>query len=167
MESDPRAQRLVDMVDRYQAQLLRLCYLILHDTMLAEDAVQETFLKAYRAMGRFRGDCQEKTWLMRIAINTCRDMRRSAWLRHTDRSVTPEMLPPASVPFEQEDEDLLMTVMALPVKLREAVLLYYFEDMRVKEVAAALGVTPSTVTNRLQRAAKALRTALERGNDRG
>ena len=92
MESDPRAQRLVDMVDRYQAQLLRLCYLVLHDTMLAEDAVQETFLKAYRAMGRFRGDCQEKTWLMRIAINTCRDMRRSAWLRHTDRSVFFTML---------------------------------------------------------------------------
>ena len=68
MESDPRAQRLVDMVDRYQAQLLRLCYLILRDTMLSEDAVQETFLKAYRAMGRFRGDCQEKTWLMRIAF---------------------------------------------------------------------------------------------------
>ena len=52
------------------------CFACLNDEALAEDAVQETFLKAYRALDRFRGDAEEKTWLLRIAINTCRDLRR-------------------------------------------------------------------------------------------
>ena len=67
-------QRLVRLVEHYQTDLLRLCYIQLHDTALAEDAVQETFIKAYRSFPSFRGDCSEKTWLMRIAVNTCRDM---------------------------------------------------------------------------------------------
>lgn len=74
-ESD-RERALVDMVERYQTPLRRMCCAILHDAALSEDAVQETFLKAYRAIDGFRGECGEKTWLMRIAINTCRDMRR-------------------------------------------------------------------------------------------
>ena len=56
-----------------------MCYAMLRDAEQAKDAVQETFVKAYRAMDDWRGACSEKTWLTRIAVNTCRDMRRSAW----------------------------------------------------------------------------------------
>lgn len=77
-EGGRHEQTLNRLVERYQTDLLRMCYLNLRDAELARDAVQETFLKAYRSMEHFRGDCQEKTWLMRIAINTCRDMRRCA-----------------------------------------------------------------------------------------
>ena len=56
--------------------LLRLCFLYLHDRQLAEDAVQETFLRAYRGYGRFRGDSNEKTWLTRIAVNLCKSALR-------------------------------------------------------------------------------------------
>ena len=86
-------QRLTRLVRQYQTDLLRICYIQLHDTALAEDAVQETYLKAYRSMPAFRGDCSEKTWLMRIAVNVCRDMLRSAWFRHLDRRITLEQLP--------------------------------------------------------------------------
>ena len=54
-------QRLTRLVGQYQTDLLRVCYIQLHDTALAEDAVQETYLKAYRSMSAFRGDCSEKT----------------------------------------------------------------------------------------------------------
>ena len=89
-------QRLTRLVRQYQTDLLRICYIQLHDTALAEDAVQETYLKAYRSMPAFRGDCSEKTWLMRIAVNVCRDMLRSAWFRHLDRRITLEQLPELS-----------------------------------------------------------------------
>ena len=95
-----REQQLCRMVNQYQTSLLRLCYMQLNDKALAEDAVQETFLKAYKGMEAFRADSTEKTWLMRIAVNTCRDMLRSAWLRHLDRRVTPEQLPEPAAPPE-------------------------------------------------------------------
>ena len=162
-----REQALRHLVEQYQVDLLRMCYLYLHDAALAEDAVQETFLKAYRAIDGYRGECADKTWLTRIAINTCRDMQRSAWFRHMDRSITPDMLPAASIPFEEEDEALLLSVMELPVKLRETVLLYFYQDMSVKEIASSLGLASPTVSNRLNRAKKKLRTALERRHFHG
>ena len=101
------AQTLNRFAEQYQTELLRMCCLYLRDAELAKDAVQETYLKAYRALDSFRGECAEKTWLLRIAINTCRDMRRSAWFRHIDRRVTPDMLPTAFHPFEEADEEWL------------------------------------------------------------
>ena len=56
--------------------LLRLCFLYLHDRQLAEDAVQETFVRAWRAYGRFRQDSRDKTWLTRIAVNVCKSALR-------------------------------------------------------------------------------------------
>ena len=69
------------LMESYGTAMLRMCYLSLQDVMLAEDAVQDSFLKAYQKWDTFRGECSEKTWLMRIAINTCRDYRRRAWFR--------------------------------------------------------------------------------------
>lgn len=58
------------MNDEHQTALLRMCYLYLHDVQLAEDAVQETFIKAARTLDKFRGESSVKTWLTRIAMRT-------------------------------------------------------------------------------------------------
>ena len=86
---DDAEKRLEALMNAYGTQLKRLCCLYLRDAALAEDAVQETFLKAWRAMGKFRGECSEKTWLTRIAVNVCRDMQRTAWFRRLDRRIVP------------------------------------------------------------------------------
>lgn len=150
------------MVDEYQLPLLRLCWLYLHDRQLAEDAVQETFIKAARSLHSFRGESSEKTWLTRIAIRTCCDMRRSAWLRHIDSRVTPDMLPEAAHPQQPEDLELSLAVMNLPDKLKEAIILYYYHDMSTQEIALALGISQPTVSNRLKRAREKLKKQLER-----
>lgn len=162
-----REQTLYRLVDEYQTALLRMCYVYLHDTALAEDAVQETYLKAYKALDTFRGESSEKTWLMRIAINTCRDMLRSTWFRHLDRRVTPEDLPDTTLQPQAEDLDLTLAVMQLPAKFKEVVLLYYYQDMTTTEIANALGVSQSTVSARLKRARSKLRMMLERGRSHG
>ncbi len=159
-----RDQALCQLVERHQTALLRMCYLYLHDQALAEDAVQETFLKAYKAIHTFRGECREKTWLMRIAINTCRDMRRSGWFRYVDRHVTPELLPEASAGFTEKDEEVTLAIMRLPGRCRETVMLRFYEQMSVAEIAQALNVTTATVSSQLHRAKKKLRSALERGS---
>ena len=158
------------MVSQYQRQLLHMCAMILHDASAAEDAVQETFLKAYRALPRFRGECSEKTWLMRIAMNTCRDMTRSAWFRHNDRRITPEELPlPAREGvYDDRKEELAQAIMKLPRKYRDALLLCYYQDMTQEEAAQALDVSPSSVSKRLKHAREKLRGLLEGGqNDEG
>ena len=157
-----RDQTLIRMVNEYQLTLKNLCYMMLHDEALAEDAVQETFIKAYKGLARFRGDCGEKTWLMRIAVNVCRDLQRSGWFRHVDRRVSPDMMPDtARAPSEDDSEALALAIAALPGKYKEAVLLRYYQDMSIKEVAQTLGIAPSSVVNRLKRAEKKLRIELE------
>lgn len=138
-----------------------MCRLILRDHTAAEDAMQETFLKAYRGLSAFRGDASEKTWLTSIALNVCRDMRKSAWFRHTEKRVTPEELP---IPAPQQDEDVLALAQAiarLPEKQRVAVLLYYYQDMTLQETASLLKTTPSNISKRLARARDILRKELE------
>ena len=66
-----RDQTIERLITQYQTSLLRLCYVQLQDQALAEDAVQETFLKAYKGFDSFRGDSSEKTWLTRIADQNC------------------------------------------------------------------------------------------------
>ena len=65
-----KEQILTRLVEQYQLQLLKMCRMYLPDSTSAEDAVQETFIKAYKALSSFRGECSEKTWLMCIALNT-------------------------------------------------------------------------------------------------
>lgn len=152
---------ILQMVETHQTPLMRLCYLYLHDVQLAEDAVQETFIKAARTLDKFRGEASMKTWLTSIAMRTCCDMRRSFWFRRMDRRVTPEMLPdPVQSPLEEETA-LTVAVMNLPQKEREVILLYYYQDMNVNEIARTLGVTQPTVSYRLKRAREKLRQELE------
>ena len=161
-DPDSRLDQTIEkLILQYQTPLLRLCFIQLQDRALAEDAVQETFLKAYKSFAQFRGECSEKTWLTRIAVNTCRDFQRGGWFRHTDRRVTPEMLPIGEVQPETEDLDLSLAVMKLPRKLREAILLYYYQDMSTEEIAEALGIAQSSVSSRLQRSREKLRKLLE------
>lgn len=158
---DSAEERLERMVSLYQLPLLRLCCAYLRDAELARGAVQETFLKACRSMDRFREAASEKTWLCRIAINTCKDMRKAAWFRHEDRSVSLDRLPPPAAPAADADLRLAREIMALPGKLKEAALLCWLQGMTYEEAAVALGITHQAVAGRLNRARKKLRGALE------
>lgn len=156
-----REMSIRQMIDEHQTALLRMCYLYLHDVQLAEDAVQETFVKAFRAWDSFRGESSPRTWLTRIAMRTCMDMRRGFWFRLVDRRVTPDMLPDRAQEAEGGESALTLAVMNLPKKEREVILLYYYQDMTMNEIADTLDVTQPTVSYRLRRAREKLRAELE------
>lgn len=154
-------EAIARLMEQYGSRLLRMCALQLRDGHLAQDAVQETFLRAYRHWGDFRGDASEITWLSRIALNICRDMKRSAWLRHWKNRIDPDRLPEIPAPFTFPDDTVLSAVMDLPDRYRAAVLLRYYQGMKLKETAAALGISDGAVRKRLRHANVLLRERLK------
>ena len=161
MEDNSREAWLESAMERWEESLMRMCFSYLGDVTLAEDAVQETFLKAWRGYERFRGQANEKTWLMRIAINTCKDVRRSAWFRHIDRYAALESLPEPHTPFSPVDDTVTKAVIGLRPKYREVVLLRWYQDMSSNEVAQVLNLPKSTVYNRLKKAYSLLQKEME------
>ena len=161
MDQDQRKEWLNSLVTRWEKPLLRLCFAFLCDTALAEDAVQETFFKAWKNIDRFRADSSEKTWLTRIAVNTCKDLRKSAWVRNTDRSVTPDLLPEGSVPFDERDDTVTRAVLSLPPKLKDVTLLHWYQGMTLDEIVRVLRLPRSTVNYRLKKAKAMLKEQLE------
>ena len=140
------------LVAQYQTPLRRMCFVILRDEELAKDAVQDTFFKAYKNIAAFRRECSEKTWLMKIAINTCRDVKRSAWFRLL------------IVQTSEESVELTIAIMKLPPKLKEVIILYYYQQMTTREVADVLNIPQSTVSTRLRKAKEKLKFLLEGGD---
>lgn len=147
------------LMRQHGSRLLRLCAMNLRDASLAQDAVQDTFLKAFRHFDQFRGDAEALTWLTAIAINVCRDYRRAAWFRHVDRHA--DDLPEQATPFPFPDNTVITEVMNLPDKYREVILLRYYQDMKQKDVAAALHLSDRAVRQRLHKANAILRERLK------
>jgi RNA polymerase sigma-70 factor (ECF subfamily) len=161
MTDAERETALIRMMEQYRTQLIRLAYLYLGDLALAEDAVQETFLKAYAHMNSFHGDSSEKTWLIRISINTCKDIRRGAWLRWMKRTVSLDAAPEPGQEDCYHDDTVLQAVMQLPEKDKQVILLRYYQEMKVSEIACVLKIPESNATSRLRRARDRLQKSLE------
>lgn len=149
-----------EMIARYGDGILRLCLLYLGDRQLAEDAFQETFVKAWRRQGTFRGESSEKTWLSRIAVNTCRDTLRRGWFRMMKKSEPIESLFALAAPQAEVHADVRDAVLALPGKYREMIVLYYDQEMTLSEIAEATGMSVNSVSTRLRRARALLKKAL-------
>lgn len=157
-----REETLRRLMILYKSDLMRLSYVYLKDAALAEDAVQETFIKAYQSLDRFRGASSEATWLSRIAINTCKDMKRGSWFRLFDRRVTPDQLPEPIQSFLTEEDGWLMEdILHLPDREKDVVLMYYYQGMGVQEIGEALNLRVSSVSKRVEKARRRLRGMLE------
>ena len=158
-----REEQLERLVTLYEKEMLKLCFVYLRDMELARDALQESFLKAYRRFDSYRGAASEKTWLTSIVINTCKDIRRTAWFRSMRTAVTPDSLPVSVPPPGESRMDLMAAIMKLPVKNREVVLLKYQQGMNNEEIARLLHLTPMAVSKRMHQAYDKLKIFLEEG----
>lgn len=155
---------LEQMMNAYGAYIARTCYIYLKDWALAEDATQEVFIKAYKHNEEFRKESSQKTWLTSIAINVCKNYVRTSWFRKVQIGI--EKVETYST-LEGElinqigQSDLLKQVMDLALKYREVILLYYYQDFKVNEIANILGIGESSVKMRLTRARKKLKDDFE------
>lgn len=161
--ADSPEDTLRRLMAEHEIPLRRLCCIYLRDEQLAADAVQETFLKAYLALDRFRGEASEKTWLTRIALNVCHSMRRSGWMRFIDRRVTLDKLPESAAASDYGMAELTLDVMRLPPKLLDVVLLHDYQGFTVREAGEMLGIPYQTVISRLKTAHTRLQIELKGG----
>ena len=139
------------MIDTYGDDMLRLCLLYLGERQLAEDAFQTALIRAWRSMPGFRGESSVKTWLSRITVNVCRDTLRSGWFRMRKASVSIDALTDLAAEPSAQDGEVTQAVLALPGRYREIIVLYYFEDMTLREIADALRIPINTASTRLRR----------------
>src|SRR4051794_34182129 len=148
------------IVARYRRPLLRYCGGILTGGR-AEDAVQQTFVKAYDAMRRDHGELKLRPWLYRIAHNTALNGLRDKSLR--DQPLDPQLdgveRPDQAAERHQGVREVLAAVQALPTRQRDAIVLRELEGRSYEEIAGALGVTGGAVRQLLSRARTSLRTA--------
>lgn len=162
---DERARELTRIMRAYGDGIKRLCRVYLASRDAAEDAAQETFIKAYEHIDKLLSGeiANEKAWLARIAVNNCRSVLRSPLTRLFDRRRSIEELPLAAPPAGDDRLALTQAVMALPVKYRELILLHYYQDINLRACANILGISAATASRRLAKAQEALRDSLERG----
>ena len=156
-----KEQELLQLMAEHKTSLMRIAYMYLGDEALAEDAVQDTFIKAYTHMDRFRDESSKKTWLTRIIINTCKDVRKSAWFRNRARTTTLYAVPDQGKADTYSDDTVLQAVMNLSEKDKQVILLRFYQEMTVPEIAKVLRIPVATATSRLNRAKAHLRESLK------
>lgn len=157
-------EKMETLIDLYGTHLLRLCTLYLKDVALAEDALQDTFVKAWEKYDTFMGKASDKTWLTSIAVNVCKNYLRSPWNRRINVSELTHIIGQAEDPYSRVDShmDVMNAVLALKEKYRIVILLYYYEEMSVKEIACMLSCKEATVMTRLSRAREYLAKSIKK-----
>jgi len=158
------------LVIKYQHKIIQLVNRYVKDPSEAQDVAQEAFIKAYRALGNFRGDSAFYTWLYRIAINTAKNYLVSRSRRSSDYQVDVQdaeaienapqlqgMETPERLLLNQEIIDTIKTAIdKLPEEMRTAIMLREFEGMSYEEIAEAMDCPVGTVRSRIFRAREAI-----------
>lgn len=162
-EIEDKEHVIEQLMTLYTEKVYLLAFSFVKDQGLAEDISQEVFLKAYKYLDRFRGEASIKSWIYRITVNTAKDfltkkgfkqlLLHNSFLENFKKDKSSE-----AIYLEADrNEKLILSILALPAKYREVIVLHYFHDLKVNEVAAALEIKQNTVKTRLARGRKLLK----------
>ncbi|RAT98836.1 sigma-70 family RNA polymerase sigma factor [Brevibacillus sp. Leaf182] len=154
-----------EMIRDYLKKVLRLVYLMVKDRSLAEDITQEVFLLAYKNLGKFRQESSMQTWVYRIAVNEAKKHLRSWSFRHLffKSEVDIEVVEGAESAVLQNDlrTRFAHLVMKLPNSYRQLIVLHYYEELSVEEIAVILEMTTGAVYTKMHRARQKLKALME------
>lgn len=155
------------LVRQYGTMVLRQAYFYLKDRQKAEDVCQEVYLRMYKKQPQLPDEQSEKAYLLRVTINLCKDVLKSAWHRRVTPMMEgydaphPQNGPEAEAVANEEKQLLYDAVLALPAIYKDVVLLFYYHDMPTGEIAKVLKIPEVTVRTRLMRARTRLGAALK------
>lgn len=156
----------IELLDNYGNRLLKTCYLILKDEKDAEDIVQDTFLKVFKHIDSFMENSSLYTWVYRIALNLCKDKLKS----RKDFIIYEDIIESKETVEEQvfgsiDREILKRKLFSLNHIYKEILILFYFEELSIKEIGEILEEKEGTVKSRLSRGRVLLKEAIEKGGE--
>ncbi|MDA1816564.1 sigma-70 family RNA polymerase sigma factor [Bacillus cereus] len=167
-EIEDKEDLIDEIMNKYGQEVLQFVYSYVNNKEVAEDVTQDIFVKCYKSLHTYKGNSNLKTWLWRIAINHCKDYLKSWYNKKvivTEDDFTYMESQKESV--EQiviqnaEDSRLASAVMSLPIKYREVIYLFYYEELSIKEIATVIEVKGNTIKTRLKKAKELLKKGLE------
>ena len=157
-----------EIMNQYGQEILQLAYSYVNNKAIAEDLTQDIFVKCYKNLHTYSGNSKLRTWLWRIAINHCKDFHRSWYTKNVviageemPSNSTKKELVEQAVIQKEEDDELIAAIMKLPIKYREVIYLFYYEELPLKEIALVTDTGLNTVKTRLRRAKELLKEELE------
>lgn len=168
---DEEALRM--LMEAYGDRLHRTAFLLLKDLQAAEEAVQDTFIQAYRKIGQLQDRDKLSGWLLRILLNRCR-MKQRTWswrnllpdMRAERDTETPEPGPEQALLLAHRQQSLHEAIGRLDYKYREVITLYYYHELSIAAITEQLNANENTIKARLARGRRLLRTILE-ANEEG
>lgn len=144
-----------EIVRDYSDMIFRIAYQNLKNKSDCEDAIQEVFMKLIK-QATFTDKQHMKAWIIRVTINLCKDLNKSAWYRKTEPLNE-------DIPFTKEDKEILDEISRLSNDYRNVIYLYYFEKYTISEIAKILDKKENTISSQLTRAKKKLKNILLEG----
>ena len=161
---DGDTQAFGELVNRHQQMVYNLAYRFMRDPLLAEDVAQDAFIKAFRLLAGFRGDCHFSTWMYRVTANVC-----LSEIERRKKRAEVELLPAhekqhSQPPLDQLDLPEMMNqcVDKLPARYANIVTLYYLKEVPYEDIAKAMRIPIGTLKTWMHRARAQLRGILER-----
>ncbi|WP_066306769.1 sigma-70 family RNA polymerase sigma factor [Bacillus sp. FJAT-29814] len=168
IETEDKEVLIDEIMSRYGQEILQLVYSYVKNRAAAEDLTQDIFMKCYNSLHTYSGKSKLRTWLWRIAINHCKDYLKSWYSKNVIiteedplHSETKKEMVEQTVIQKEEDVELITAIMKLPIKYREVIYLYYYEELLINEIAVLTDVSGNTVKTRLRRAKELLKDQLE------
>lgn len=154
------------LYDQYATDVLRVCYFYLSDREKAADVCQDVFVRLMTTHPLLQPG-REKSWLLKVALNRCRDLWRGAWLKRVILGGPTFELIPAPDEFSRRDDQqaMMAAINQLPATFKEVILLHYYQGMNIAEIAQMLELPEGTISSRLSRGRKKLESILLKGGD--
>lgn len=162
-----KEERLEWLMNEYGKNVARLAFTYTKQKQLSEDIAQEVFIKCYEHLSNFRNESSYKTWIYRITVNLCKDKLRSWAYRNivlTDffmKTKSTNKSPETELIGLENKQLLSGKILSLPVKYREVIILYYYEEMSYSQISELLNISLQTIKSRLHRARLLLKKLLE------
>ncbi len=159
-------EKLENLIELYGNDVLRIATLYMQNPSTAEDIFQDVFLKVNKYLSSFQGKSSEKTWIIKITINTCKDYLKSAWRKKVvsieNFNDTIENASFDENIIDNENANMVLNeILLLPTKYKDVLILYYYKDFSTIEISSILNIPEATVRTRMKRAREMLKEKLK------